>query len=224
MKKIAGVLFLLLNVSIFTGCVSAGKRQEVDNQWKYDLLEEFYSMADESDFTDELDSIQLSDGKWRMIYYNVYNSPNKYISLSNKEWQFVDRIDGNCWEFILKDGEPAFTEGWDYEKFTLEGDAAEFLKDEPWRKWGLEGNEYFGLGQNAYKKDDTVKKCSELLKNKVLPGVSKQLPEDSPIVIKTNQARTKFIYDYGTNWRPYFYGMSEDSPLNSVAVYFFKVE
>ena len=218
MKKFFLFFSLYFLTLVLAGCASTAKEQVNGNQWKDDVLKEFYSMVDESNFTDEVDSVQLSDGKWRMIYYNVYNN------YTDEEWQFLNRISGNVWDFTLKDGEPGFTEGWDYDKYTIEGDVSKLLEKYSWFKGELDGNEYFSLNQNQYKENDAVKKCSELLKNRVLPGFSKQLPEDSVIVIKSNEARTKFIYDYGTNWRPYFFGTAEDSPINTVSVYFIKME
>lgn len=218
MKKFFLFFSLCFLTLVLAGCASTAKEQVSGNQWKDDVLKEFYSMVDESNFTDEVDSVQLSDGKWRMIYYNVYNN------YTDEEWQFLNRINGNVWDFTLKDGEPGFTEGWDYDKYTIEGDVSKLLEKYSWFKEGLDGNEYFSLNQNQYKENDAVKKCSELLKNRVLPGFSKQLPEDSVIVIRSNEARTKFIYDYGTNWRPYFLGTAEDSPINTVSVYFIKME
>ena len=254
MKKAVKIaLIILFGAFIFTGCSTADKEQgdsqqqgnekdesnqekeadkqdqgnednkenqdgESENQWKNDLLTEFYSIIDESDTTVLLDSIQLTDGKWRMIFLDTYNNH------AYKEWQFKDRISGNCWDFTLKDGEPTFIEGWDYDKYTIEGDIEKLLAEESWRKWALDGNNYFSLNQNAYKESDDIESCTELLKNKVVPFHSKKLAEDSPITIKANEAGTKFIYSYGTNWRPYFHDIPEDSPVNTVTTYFIKTE
>lgn len=198
-----------LSLLLFTGMLIFA----VNASDKKVVLDE-YNLIQESETPESVRAINLSDGKWIMVYYTeqeaMYSWDELVIFSPNKNY--------SVWNFTVDGNSVIVTAGHDLWQGTLQGDIAKFKKNNAWVKKCIKGNE-FNNPSGDYQ-PDKLQKSSTILKQLLLPKFAKELPEDSTHVIKTNSDRTKFIYDSKNAWQ------ENDGRIfeGNVIIYFAKAE